>query len=202
MTTEEREQWAKDSDRIVNIGEMMDLKCGQAEAMVHDNWVGWYLQKAFELGLSQELDPNWDELKAALERPKEYIATTPPAMRCPCKKGVLLVKAGQLWGVCDAKPALIRKERELKEVAQEEWVLKRQRLDIEERFERAKVGAQGLRRRGETRTRHTSPPSSCSVSKQPWQRNSRPDTMDKFHTLYFLSFCFLQTHTHTHTSPH
>ena len=110
MTTEERVQWAKDADRIINIAEMMDLKCGQAEALVHDKWVGWYLQKAIELGLSEERDPNWDERKAALEGLKEYIATTPPAMRCPCKKGVALVKAGQHWGVCGAnQPSIARR---------------------------------------------------------------------------------------------
>ena len=119
MTTDERAQCAKDGDRIINIPDMMDFKCGQAEAMVHDKWVGWFLQKAFELGLSEVRDPNWDERKAALERLKEYIATTPPAMRCPCKKGVALAKVCQYWGACDAKPALIRKERELKEVAHE-----------------------------------------------------------------------------------
>ena len=65
-------------------------------------------------------------------------------MSCPYKKGVVVMKAGQHWGACDAKPSLIRKEMELKEVAHEEWVLKRQRLHIEEGFEWAKVCAQGF----------------------------------------------------------
>ena len=178
MTAEEREQWAKDAERIINIPEMMDYKCGQAKAMVHEKSVGWYLQKALELGLSEERNVFGDDCEHVLERLKEYIASTPPAMRCPCKRGVALAKAGQHWGVCDAKPALIRKERELKKVADEERVLKRQRLDIEERFQWAKVGAQGF----EASWRDTYPPhlttAFLQISKQPSQKNSRPGTMD------------------------
>ena len=123
---------------------MMDLACGQIEGIAHEMWVGWYLQKAEELVLSDEREVFGDDREPVLEGLKNFIATTPPPIRCPCKKGVALAKAGQHSGVCDAKLALIRKERELKKVAEEERVLKRQRLDIEERFQWAKFGAQGF----------------------------------------------------------
>ena len=143
MTAEEREQWAKDAERI-NIPRMLDVPCGQIAGNAHLKVLNWYLQKGEELGLSGKGDPAGDSQEAVLERFKEYIATTPPAMRCPCKKGVALAKAGQHLSYCDARPALIRKERELKRVVEEERVLKVQRLDIEERFQWAKVGAQGF----------------------------------------------------------
>ena len=144
MTAEEREQWAKDAERVINIPRMMDVPCGQKAGNAHMRWVDWYLQKAKELGLTGNGDASGDGPEAVLERLKEYIATTPPAMRCPCKKGVALAKAGQHLSYCDARPALIRKERELKRVVEEERVLKVQRLDIEERFRWAKAGAQGF----------------------------------------------------------
>ena len=50
MTTEERAQSVTNAERIINIREMLDLKYGQAEAMVHEKWMGWYLDKAFDLG--------------------------------------------------------------------------------------------------------------------------------------------------------
>ena len=84
-----------------------------------------------------------DERRDLLDRLQHYMATTPPEKRCPYGKGVVLLKAKQHMGSCDAKPALLRKESELKKV-EGERVLKRQRLDIEERFEQAKMAAQGF----------------------------------------------------------
>ena len=85
MTDEERVQWAKDAERNINIPAMMDLPCGQIEGIAHEKWVGWYLQKAVELGLSEERNVFVDDREPVLERLKNFIATTPPAMRCPCK---------------------------------------------------------------------------------------------------------------------
>ena len=153
MTAEEREQWAKDAERI-NIPRLLDVPCGQIAGNAHLKVLNWYLQKGEELGLSGKGDPAGDSQEAVLERFKEYIATTPPAMRCPCKKGVALTKACQHWGGCDAKPALIRKERQLMKVAEEERELKLQRLEIEERYQLGMVGAQGFEASG----RETYPP--------------------------------------------
>ena len=85
-----------------------------------------------------------DKQRDVLERLQHYIARTPPAKRCPCQKGAVLVKASQHMGPCDEKPALIRKESELEKLEEGERVLKRQRLDIEDSFERAKLAAQGF----------------------------------------------------------
>ena len=79
-----------------------------------------------------------------MDRLKNCIATTPPGLRWPCKKRVVLLKAGQHWAHAMPSPPHIRKEKELRKLAEEDRVLKRQRLDIEERFEWAKVGAQGF----------------------------------------------------------
>ena len=43
MTSKEREQWAKDADTIIKLGEMMNFKYGHEEAMAHEKWFGWYL---------------------------------------------------------------------------------------------------------------------------------------------------------------
>ena len=94
---------AKDAEFYINIPEMLDLKCGQIERSAHDKWVGWYLQKA-ELVLSEQREVNGDDREAVLVSLMNYIATTPPAMRCSCKKGVEVVKAGQHWG--QATPSL------------------------------------------------------------------------------------------------
>ena len=113
MTSEEREQWAQEAERSINIPAMMDLPCGQIERNAHEKLVGWYLQKAFELGLSGQRDVYVEERRDMLERLQHYIATTAPTKRCPCKKGVVLVKTSQHVGACDAKPAVYRKENEL-----------------------------------------------------------------------------------------
>ena len=55
-----------------------------------------------------------------------------------------MVKASQHIGPCDAKPALYRKESELRKVEEEERVMKRQRLDIEARYEQGRVCAHGF----------------------------------------------------------
>ena len=154
MTAEEREQWAKDGERVINIPRMMDVPCGQIAGNAHMKVLNWHLQKAKELGLTGNGDATGDGPGAVLERLKNHIATTPPAMRCPCKKGVALVKARQHLGACDAKPALIRKERQLMKLTEEERELKLQRLEIEERFQLGKVGPEGF----EASWRETYPP--------------------------------------------
>ena len=68
-----------------------------------------------------------------LERLQHYMASTPPAKRCPCGKGVVLLQANHHLGSCDAKYALIRKESELMKVEEGDGVLNRKRLDSEER---------------------------------------------------------------------
>ena len=70
-----------------------------------------------------------------LERLQHYIATTAPTKRYPCKKAVVMVKACQHMGACDARAAQYRNESELRKVEEEEGVLKRRRMDIEALYE-------------------------------------------------------------------
>ena len=93
--------------------------------------VGLYLQKAVELGLSGQREVYGDERSYVAERLQHNMATTQPAKRCPCVKGMVHLKASRQKGSCDANPTLIRKESELNKVEEWEKVLKHQRLDIE-----------------------------------------------------------------------
>ena len=142
MTTGEREQWDQDTERIINIRAMMDMPCGQSERLAHEKWVGWWLQKAVELGLSRQLEVFGGERREVLERIQHFMPPTPPEKRCLCGKGMVLLNAMQQIWSCDVKPALIRKESELRKI-EGERVLKRERQDVDERFEQAKVAAQG-----------------------------------------------------------
>ena len=196
MTAEEREQWAKDAEKM-NIPRMLDIPCGQIEGNAHMKWLNWYLQKGEELGLTGKGDATGDGPEAVLERLKNYIATTPPALRCPCKKGVALAKAGQHWSDCDARPALIRKERELKKVIEEERVLKRQRLVIEDRFQWAKVGAQGY----EASWRETYPPHLTTAFLQRLKAAVAKELetgYNGFVSHFGFSFILFPPHTHKH----
>ena len=60
MTREEREQWAKDAERISNIPRMPDVPCGQIEGNSHMKWVNWYLHQAEEMGLTGQGDATGD----------------------------------------------------------------------------------------------------------------------------------------------
>ena len=134
MTTQDnfREQWEQ---RLINIRVMMEhLPCGQIEGIAHEKWVGWWVRKVEEREGIRD---------GVLERLQHFIATTPPAERSPCRKGVVLLKASEQLASCDPQPASIRKENELQKV-EGERVLKRRRLDFEERFEQAKADAQGF----------------------------------------------------------
>ena len=83
----------------------------------------------------------WGRKTEVLERLKHYLAPTPPAQRCPCTKWVLLLKASQRIGSCNAQPALISNEAALQAVEDDERVVNRKHLDIELRFEEAKTAA-------------------------------------------------------------
>ena len=123
MTTDQREQWAQDAERSINIRAMMYTGCGQMEGIAHDHWLWWWLQKAGELVLSGQRDVNGDERSDVLERLQHNLATTPPDQRWPCWKGLVLLKLKQDIGSFDAKPGLIRKESELKKGEEGERVL-------------------------------------------------------------------------------
>ena len=66
MTSDEREQWAQDAERTINIRAMMELPCGQLEGIAREKWVGWYVQKAMELGLSGQREVYGDERRVVL----------------------------------------------------------------------------------------------------------------------------------------
>ena len=61
ITTEEMEQWAQDSERIINIRAMLYAPCGKIEGNAHEKWVERWIQKAVELGLSDQREVYGDE---------------------------------------------------------------------------------------------------------------------------------------------
>ena len=82
------------------------------------------------------------EILEVVERLQHDMATSPAGKRAPCTKGMKFLKAVEHLGSWDVEPALVRKERELPKVDEGKQVLKRQRLDIEKRFELANAAAQ------------------------------------------------------------
>ena len=79
------------------------------------------------LGLVQ---PNAKNLEM-LVRMHQYIATTPPELRCPCTRGIVLSTIGEHFPELDAVSGLELKEKQMAEVDYEniQFELKRQRIE-------------------------------------------------------------------------
>ena len=65
-----------------------------------------------------------------LGRVQQYLATTPPELRCPCNKGVVLEKARQHLAGCDARPGLLLMEEKLHKEKLKEMAAQREQQYI------------------------------------------------------------------------
>ena len=86
----------------------------------------WLVKKGKELKLWNQGDDD----RLVLGLVQEYLATTPPELRCPCNKGVVLEKARQHLAGCDARPGLLLMEEKLHKEKLKEMAAQREQQYI------------------------------------------------------------------------
>ena len=87
-----------------------------------------------------------DEDRVVLGRVQHYLATTPPELRCPCNKGVVLEKANQHLAGCDWRPGLLLLEEKLHTEKRKEMAAQREQQHIKECARQEKAAAQAFER--------------------------------------------------------
>ena len=190
MTTEESEQLAQDAEQNINIRATMHTLCGQIEGMAHHKWVGWWRQKAVELGLSGQREVYGDERRDLLERLQHYMATTPPEKRCRYGKGWCCSRPSNTWGHATQSPLSFARRASLRRLRRGSGCWNASAWTSRNASSGRRWPHRGSKRCGERRTLHTSPPASESGLKQPCLRNFCMGTMVKFHTIDFILSLF------------